>query len=95
MFDLWSIKGWIYGKRWRHKPHVVECVICGKLLQSKKDYYSPEECGWMKIVDSAWGTRKYWWMCHKCFYHRDFKPFVKEADRREEEKYHKLGVDNN
>jgi len=86
MLDLWTIKELIYGERWRARPHVAECVICGKMLQSKEDYYSPEQYGWMKIID-VWGTNKDWWICHRCFYHRNFRPFIEEADRREKEKY--------
>ena len=87
MLDLWAIKELIYGERWRSKPHMAECAICGEILHSKNDYYSPEECGWMKIIDSVWKTREHQWLCHRCHCHRDFKPFIEEVDRREKEKY--------
>lgn len=55
---------------WNKKPHVVECCICGEKLDSRRDKYSPEECGWISMRG---GTR---WICHQCDSHRDFKPYM-------------------
>lgn len=46
-------------KRWNSKPHYVRCRICGRVLNSVKDDYSPEQCGWRHF-------KKYGWICHSC-----------------------------
>lgn len=64
---------WLMGK---HKE--VECRICGDILDSYKDIWSPEQCGWHRVG-------KYSWICHRCMDHRNFRPFIKmvdEADKR-------------
>lgn len=56
----------IDGKRWRNGRHKCRCHVCGKVLDSKKDKYSPKECGWMRLKD-----RKIYdpWICHSCLEH--------------------------
>lgn len=64
---------WLMGK---HKK--IECRICGDILDSRKDIWSPEQCGWHKV-------NKYTWICHRCMDHRNFRPFIEmidEADRK-------------
>ena len=64
---------WLMGKRKK-----VECHICGNVLDSWKDSYAPEQCGWFRI-------NKYMWICHRCWGHRNFRPFIEmidEADRK-------------
>ena len=64
---------WLIGKRKK-----VTCRICWDTLDSWKDMYPPEQAGWHQV-------NKYWWVCHRCFDHRDFRPFidmVDEADRK-------------
>lgn len=64
---------------WRKgKQKTIECRICGDTLDSYKDKYSPMQCGWHKV-------NKYSWICHCCFDHRNFRPFIEmidEADRK-------------
>lgn len=59
---------------WNRKRHNVKCIICGKVLDSKRDLYSPEECGWGSVD-------KYTWICHRCLCHRDFRPYIKLIDK--------------
>ena len=63
---------------WRKGTHkTAECRLCGEILDSHKDEYSPMQCGWHKVT-------KYSWICHSCFDHRNFRPFIEmidEADR--------------
>lgn len=56
----------IDGKRWRNGRHKCRCHVCGKVLDSKKDKYSPKECGWKRLKD-----RKIYdpWICHSCLEH--------------------------
>lgn len=66
----------ILWQRGKHKT--AECRICGKTLDSHKDEYSPMQCGWHRVT-------KYSWICHSCFDHRNFIPFIEmidEADRK-------------
>lgn len=72
---------WLKGKQKK-----VECRICGGELDSKKDTYSPMQCGWHKVT-------KYSWICHRCFDHRNFRPFIEmidDADRKEFEENNRL-----
>ena len=46
-------------KVWKSKPHHVRCRICGRVLRSDKDEYSPEQCGWRH-------PKGYGWICHSC-----------------------------
>ena len=65
--------------KWRMGKHKkIECRICGDILDSRKDIWSPEQCGWHKV-------NKYTWICHRCMDHRNFRPFIEmidEADRK-------------
>lgn len=66
--------------QWRFRPHHVVCRICGEVLRSDQDKYSPEECGWGKID-------KWTWICHSCLCHRDFKPYIPQIDEDERKKW--------
>ena len=73
---------WLKGKR-----KEVECRICGKVLDSSKDPYSPMQCGWHKV------DKYNNWICHNCFDHRDFRPFIEmidEENRKEWEERHRI-----
>ena len=70
---------------WNKKHHRVTCRICGDVLDSNKEKYSPEQCGWKKINGYTYKT----WICHRCLEHRDFKPFIKEIDKQKEELWRK------
>lgn len=73
---------WLKGKQKQ-----VECRICGDVLDSKKDIYSPMQCGWHKV------DKYNNWICHRCFDHRNFIPFIEmidEAERKECEENNKL-----
>lgn len=71
---------------WNKSPHRVRCIICGDIMNSKKDKYSPEEAGWRSIKG---GKR---WICHRCDAHRDFKPYVNLVDVDEEIKWAKFDI---
>ena len=62
---------WLMGKR-----KEVECRICGDKLDSRKDMYSPMQCGWKRIG-------KYTWVCHRCLDHRNFRPYIEQIDEDE------------
>lgn len=62
---------WLMGE---HKK--VECKICGDVLDSYKDVFSPMQCGWQRIS-------KYRWVCHRCLEHRNFRPFIEAVDEEE------------
>lgn len=68
---------WLMGK---HKK--IECRICGKVLDSWHDVYSPMQCGWVRIT-------KYKWICHSCLDHRDFRPYIKQIDEDERVRWEK------
>lgn len=73
---------WINGKRKK-----VECRICGRVLDSWKDKYSPMQCGWHKV------DKYNNWICHRCFDHRDFSPFIDMIDEENNkwwEEHHKV-----
>ena len=78
-----SFKEDLIDKIWNNTPHKVECCICGGILRSKYCRYSPENCGWRQI------KFKYcpMWICHQCLDHRDFTPFVEQADKNERIKW--------
>lgn len=60
---------WIMGKNKK-----VKCKICGNVLNSWRDMYSPMQCGWCRID-------RYTWICHQCLEHRDFKKYIKQIDQ--------------
>jgi len=62
---------WLMGK---HKK--VECTICGDILDSYRDIWSPMQCGWYKIGE-------YRWICHRCLDHRDFRKYIPQIDEDE------------
>lgn len=66
---------------WLSKPHHVNCKICGGTMRSDREKFSPEEAGW-KHVD-------YFWICHRCLEHRDFKPYIKQIDEDERKLWEK------
>ena len=64
---------WLMGEQKK-----AECRICGDVMDSYKDVFSPTQAGWRRIG-------KYTWVCHNCLEHRNFRPFIKivdEADRK-------------
>lgn len=69
------------GVLWRKgKQKEAECRICRRVLDSKKDYYSPIQCGWHKV-------NKYNWICHRCFDHRNFQPYIEMIDEAEKKEW--------
>jgi len=50
-------------------------------MRSNIDKYSPEECGWEMTKHS------HFWICHRCLCHRDYTPYVKQADEEEYKKW--------
>ena len=62
---------WLMGK---HKK--VKCKICGKVLDSWTDTYSPMQCGWHRLGNI--------WFCHRCLEHRNFKPYIEQIDADED-----------
>lgn len=69
------------GVIWRKgKQKTIKCRICGNILDSHKEQYSPMQCGWHKVS-------KYSWICHMCFDHRNFKPFIEMVDETDEKVY--------
>lgn len=72
---------------WNKKPHHVRCRICGKVKSSIpqiNETFSPEQCGWEQTKDGQF------WICHDCLCHRDFKPYIKQVDIDEIERWKKL-----
>lgn len=65
--------------RWQLKHHRVVCHICGEVLDSKEEKYSPEQCGWKRLKDEWYRP----WICHTCLYHRDFEPHIKKIDKEQ------------
>ena len=59
---------WLMGK-----PKHIECRICGDVLDSRKDVFSPMQCGWGKVD-------KYTWVCHNCLCHRNFRDHIEQID---------------
>lgn len=72
-------------KVWNKKRHYTQCIICGDVMDSAKDKYSPEECGWEQIR----GQQR--WICHMCDSHRNFKPYIKLIDHEARIQYYKAG----
>lgn len=65
---------WLMGERKK-----VKCRICGDVMDSYKDVWSPMQAGWHKV------DKYNNWICHNCFDHRNFMPFIEaidEADRK-------------
>lgn len=63
---------------WNRKRYIVKCRICGDILDSKYDKYSPEQCGWKKLKNDKYQP----WICHQCLSHRNFKPFIHLIDKK-------------
>ena len=61
------------GNSGRHK---CRCHICGEVLDSKKDKWCPEECGWIRLKDKKIYDP---WICHSCLEHHD--SFWKRKDK--------------
>lgn len=55
-------------KKWRNGRHVCRCHVCGDVLDSRKDRYCPEECGWMRLESKIIYDP---WICHSCLEHHD------------------------
>ena len=70
---------------WNKKPHHVRCRICGEVKKTDRynDTFSPEQCGWKQTKDG------HVWICHDCLCHRNFKPYIKQVDIDEIERWKK------
>ena len=56
-------------KIWRSKRHVCRCCVCGNTLDSTKDKWCPEECGWIKLIG---GRLSGLWICWYCQNTKDY-----------------------
>lgn len=68
---LCNIENWILDvktKRWRNGKHVCKCHICGDVLDSTKDKWCPEECGWKRLENKRMYNP---WICHSCLEHHN------------------------
>ena len=66
---LCDIENWkekMITKHWRNGRHICRCHVCGYTLDSTKDKWSPEECGWMRLKDKHIYDP---WICHSCLEH--------------------------
>lgn len=68
----------IKNKRWNSGRHTCKCHVCGKVLDSKKDKWCPEECGWMRLKDKKIYDP---WICHNCLEHHDSSWVKKESGK--------------
>ena len=57
----------IKNKRWRNGVHSCVCHVCRQVLDSRRDKWCPEECGWRKLK----GNIYYPWICHQCLEHHN------------------------
>lgn len=51
---LCNIENWkekMIAKRWQNGRHICRCHACGYTLDSAKDKWLPEECGWKRLND--------------------------------------------
>ena len=64
--DNYALK--IKNKRWNSGRHRCKCHVCGEILDSKKDKWCPEECGWMRLKDKRIYDP---WVCHSCLEHHN------------------------
>lgn len=58
----------VKNKHWNSGRHKCRCHICGEVLDSKKDKWCPEECGWERLKDKKIYDP---WICHSCLEHHD------------------------
>lgn len=58
----------IKDKRWRNGRHRCRCHVCGTILNSQKDKWCPESCGWMRLKQKKIRDP---WICHSCLEHHD------------------------
>lgn len=72
--DNYALK--VKNKRWNSGRHKCRCHICGEVLDSKKDKWCPEECGWIRLKDKKIYDP---WICHSCLEHHD--SFWKRKDK--------------
>lgn len=69
----------IRNKRWQNGRHRCKCHVCGQILDSAKDKWCPEECGWKRLKENIYNP----WICHQCLEHHNElwvernKPFSK------------------
>lgn len=66
----------VKNKHWNSGRHKCRCHICGEVLDSKKDKWCPEECGWIRLKDKKIYDP---WICHSCLEHHD--SFWKRKDK--------------
>jgi NAD-dependent SIR2 family protein deacetylase len=69
---------WLHGK---HKR--CTCHICGEIIDSRKSKYSPIQCGWVRVRGNEYRP----WICHECWGHRNFKPYIEKIDKDDAEKW--------
>ena len=65
--DLENFTLKVKNKRWNKGRHRCRCHICGQILDSRKDNWCPEECGWMRLKGKIYDP----WICHQCLEHHD------------------------
>ena len=66
-----DIENWILKvktKRWQNGRHICKCHVCGAVLDSSKDKWCPEECGWERLRNRHTYNP---WICHSCLEHHD------------------------
>ena len=57
----------IKNKKWNNGRHRCKCHVCGQILDSQKDKWCPEECGWIRLKGKIYDP----WVCHQCLEHHD------------------------
>lgn len=55
-------------KRWNNGVHRCKCHVCGDVLDSREDPYTPDECGWRRLKGKIYDP----WICHTCLEHHEF-----------------------
>lgn len=67
----------VKNKHWNSGRHKCRCHICGEVLDSKKDKWCPEECGWERLKDKKIYDP---WICLSCLERHD--SFWKRKDNQ-------------
>ena len=57
----------VKNKKWNNGRHRCKCHVCGQILDSQKDKWCPEECGWMRLKGKIYSPC----ICHQCLEHHD------------------------
>lgn len=66
----------VKNKRWNNGRHKCRCHVCEEVLDSKKDKWCPEECGWERLKDKKIYDP---WICPSCLERHD--SFWKRKDK--------------